>query len=49
MKILAAIALVWLVCLAIGAAFGILGKIIWLAVLATAIGAAWKILQKDEL
>lgn len=37
MKILAMIALVWLIILALGAVFGILGKLIWLGVLITVI------------
>lgn len=41
MKILAAIALIWLVCMAIGAAFSIIGKIIWVAILLTLIAAVW--------
>jgi hypothetical protein len=46
MKILAAIALIWLVCMAIGAAFSIIGKIIWVAILLSLIAAAWGVLKK---
>ncbi len=46
MKILAAIALIWLVCMAIGAAFSILGKIIWVAIPLSLIAAVWGFMQK---
>ncbi len=47
MKILAAIALIWLICLAIGATFSILGKVIWVAILLSLIAAAWGFLKKQ--
>jgi hypothetical protein len=39
-KILAAILVIWLVCLAIGAGFHILGQIIWLAIVLSLISVA---------
>lgn len=44
-KILAAIALIWLVCMAIGAVFSIIGKIIWVAILLSLIAVAWGFLS----
>ena len=51
MKLLAIILIIWLICLMVGAFFGILGKLIWIAILATAIGGIWKWLehQKNKL
>ena len=46
MKIIAVIALIWLVCMAIGAAFSIIGKIIWVAILLSVIAAVWGFVQK---
>ncbi len=46
MKILAVIALIWLVCMAIGAAFSIISKIIWVAILLSLIAAVWGFMQK---
>ena len=46
MKILAAIALIWLVCMAIGAAFSILGKVIWVAILLTLIAGVWGFMKR---
>lgn len=48
MKLLATLLVIWLVCLLVGASFGILGKVIWIAVLATLIGALWKYIKRDE-
>jgi hypothetical protein len=48
LKILAAIALIWLVCLVIGASFHILGSINWVAVLLTVIGVVYGFLNKDK-
>lgn len=47
MKILATILLIWLLCLAIGAAFGVLGKIIWLAILLTVISAVYGYIKRN--
>lgn len=47
MKILAAIALIWLVCMAIGATFSILGKVIWVAILLSLIAVVWGVLKKE--
>lgn len=45
MKLLAILALIWVLCLVVGAAFGVLGKIIWLAVLLSIAGAIWHFIQ----
>ena len=45
MKILGYILMVWLACLAVGAFFGILGKVIWFAVLVTVILGIWKYVE----
>jgi hypothetical protein len=47
MKVLAVIILIWLLFLFVGSVFGILGKLIWIAVLATVIAAVWGYLKKD--
>jgi len=48
MKVIAAIVLVWLVCLLIGAAFGVLGKLIWIAILGTAVAAIYGYIKRNE-
>ena len=48
MKVLAAIVLIWLVCLLIGAAFKILGSIIWVAILLSLIAAVWGYIDKKN-
>ena len=47
MKILGTIVLIWLICLAIGAGFGILGKIVWLAILLSAIAAVYGFIKRE--
>jgi hypothetical protein len=41
MVLLALVALVWVICLAVGAAMGIILKVIWFAVLFTIASAIW--------
>ena len=47
MKILAAIALIWLICMAIGAAFSIIGKVVWVAILLSLIAMVWGVLKRE--
>lgn len=47
MKILAYIALIWLVCLTLGAGFGVLGEIIWFAILLTGVIALYQFLKQE--
>lgn len=49
MKIIAALVLIWLAVLIAGAFFGVLGKLIWLAVLATAFAVVYSFWNKDEV
>ena len=49
MKLIAMIVLVWLVCLLAGAVFGVLGKVIWIAILASVIAAIWHYINKDKV
>ncbi len=46
-KILAVIALVWLAVLILGSVFGILGKLIWVGILATVAGLLWSYIKRD--
>jgi hypothetical protein len=48
MKVLAAILLIWLLFLVIGSVFGVLGKLIWIAVLCTIIVAIWGYLKRSS-
>jgi hypothetical protein len=45
MVLIAVIALVWVLCLAIGATFGIIAKIIWIAILFTVASAIWHFIR----
>lgn len=47
MNLIALIAVVWFLCLAVGAVFGILGKIIWLAILVSLISLFWGYVHRD--
>lgn len=46
MKVLAAIALIWLLFALIGSIFGVLGKVIWIAILLSIIVALWGYLKR---
>ena len=46
MKLIALIVLIWLICLLVGTSFGILGKVIWIAILASLIAAVWGYLHR---
>jgi hypothetical protein len=48
MKFLATLALIWVAILLIGAIFGVLGKVIWLGVLATAAVWLWNYIEKKD-
>lgn len=46
MNVLAIIVLIWAAWLLIGSIFGMLGKLIWIAILLTVICAAWRYLTR---
>lgn len=46
MKILAWLILIWLGWLLIGSIFGVLGKLIWIAILLSAGVAVWKYIKR---
>ena len=49
MKVLAAwILLIWVLTLLGGAVFGVLGKVIWIAILATVIAVIWQYIEKNK-
>ena len=48
MKLLAWILIIWLACLIAGSVFGILGKVIWIAILASIIAALWEWLKRSK-
>lgn len=47
MKIFAIIALIWLVCLLVGASFKILGTVIWIAILLSIIAAVYGYIKRE--
>jgi hypothetical protein len=49
MRILAILALIWVVILVLGTAFSILGKLIWLGVLLSVLAGIWSFVKRDKL